>query len=72
MCESILCFEIIGRKGRNENVVYIRFIELEKAYKVNKEALWHLIIMYITDGKLLNGIMGKYISLSFVKEVSDF
>ena len=36
-------------------MVYVGFMELEKLYdRVNKQALWQVLRMYIVGGKLLN------------------
>ena len=37
-------------------------MDLEKAYdRVNKEALWQVLKMYVVDGKLLYGIKSMYV-----------
>ena len=60
--EQILTIKQIGEKAQEKNIVYVGFINLEKAYKrVNREALWHMLIMYEVDGKLLSGIKSMYI-----------
>ena len=44
------------KKYRRKNVVYVGFMDLEKAYdKVNREALWQVLRMYDVGDKLLNG-----------------
>ena len=43
--------------SKKEAEVYVRFMDLEKAYDmVNREALWQVLRMYDVGGKLLNGI----------------
>ena len=45
--------------------MYMGFIDLEKAYnKVNKEALWQVLRMYIVGGKLLSGMRSMYVNSS--------
>ena len=45
-----------------KNVVYLGFIDLEKAYnRINKEALWQVLRMYVVGGKLLGGIKSMYV-----------
>ena len=40
-----------------KNVVYVGFIDLEKAYdRVNRETLWQVMRTYDVGGKLLNCI----------------
>ena len=52
-----------------KNVVYGRFIDLEKAYdRVNREALLQVLRMYDVGGKLLNGIRSMYINSVAVLE----
>ena len=37
----------IGEKAREKKKVYVGFIDLEEAYdRVNREALWQVMIMY--------------------------
>ena len=58
------------RKHPRKNVVYVGFIDLEKAYhRVNKGALIRQVMrMYDVGGKLLNGIKSMYVnSLACVK-----
>ena len=59
------------RKSKIKDVVYIGFMDLEKAYeRISREALWQLLRMYDVGGKLLNGIKstGMYLnSLSCVR-----
>ena len=57
------------RKHKRKNVVYVGFMDLEKAYdKVNREALWQVLRMNDVGGKLLNGIKSIYINrLAFVR-----
>ena len=51
------------RKHRIKNVVYVGFMDLEKAYDtVNRAALWQVLRMYDVGGKLLNGIKIMYIN----------
>ena len=41
--------------------MYVSFMDLEKAYdRVNMEALWQVLRMYVVDGKLLNGTKSMY------------
>ena len=59
-CEDqIFTLKLIGEKAREKKRrVYVGFIDLEKAYdRVNREALWQVLRMYVVGGKLLGGIM---------------
>ena len=49
--------------------MYVDFMDLEKTYyRVNREALWHVLRMYDVGGKLLNGIKSVHAnSLACVK-----
>ena len=50
------------RKHERKNVVYVGFIDLEKAYdRVNKEALWEMLRVYDVSGKLLTGIKSMHV-----------
>ena len=43
-------------------MVYVGFMELEKLYdRVNKQALWQVLRMYIVGGKLLNRIKSMHV-----------
>ena len=44
---------------------------MEKAYvTINREALWHVLIMHDVGGKLFNGIKSMYINrLAYVKRM---
>ena len=57
------------RKHRRKNIVYLGFMDLEKAYdRVNREALWQVLRMYDVGVKLMNGIKCMYIkSLACVR-----
>ena len=49
------------RKHRGKSVVYVGFMDLEKAHdRVNREALWQVLRMYVVFGKLLNGTKSMY------------
>ena len=49
------------KKHRRKNVVYVGFMDLEKAYDmVNREALWQILRIYDVGGKLLNGIKSVF------------
>ena len=51
------------RKHGRKNIVYVGFMDLEKAYnRVNREALWQVLRMYDVGGKLLNGINSMYVN----------
>ena len=58
------------RKHRRKNVVYVGFMDLEKAYdEVNRKALWQVLRMYGVGGKLLNGIESMYVkSQAYVRK----
>ena len=44
--DQIFALNQIGEKAQEQNVVYVGFIDLEKAYdRVNKEALWQVLKM---------------------------
>ena len=50
-------------KHKSKNVVYVGFMDLEKAYdRVHRNALWQALRMYDMGGKLLNGIKSMYIN----------
>ena len=57
------------RKHKRKNVVYVGFMNLEKAYdRVNRKALWQVLRMYDMGDELLNGIKSMYvISLACVR-----
>ena len=63
MCKSDLHpkahrLESMGEKCR----VHVGFIYMEKGYdRVNREALWKVLIMCNVGGKLLNGIKSIYV-----------
>ena len=61
------------RKPRRKNIDCVGFMDLEKAYdRVNREALWQVLIMYDVGSKLLNGIKIMYInSLACVRVKGD-
>ena len=51
------------RKHERRNVVYVGFMDLEKAYdKVKREGLWQILRMYDLGGKLSNGIKSIYVN----------
>ena len=47
----------------NKNIVYVGFMDLEKAYdRVDREELWQVLRMHDVGGKLLNGIKIMYVN----------
>ena len=51
-----------------KNVVYVDFMDLEKAYdRVNREPLWEVLRMYDVGGKLFNDIKSIYVNSVRVK-----
>ena len=47
-------------------------MDLEKAYnRVNREALWQVLIMYDVGGKLLNGMKRIYVNSLACVEVNE-
>ena len=43
--------------------MYVGFIDLEKGYdKVNSEALWQVLKMYLVGGKLLSNIKSRFVN----------
>ena len=53
--------------------MYVGFMDLEKAYdRVNREALWQVLGMYVVRGKLLNGIKSMFVnSLACIRRKGD-
>ena len=45
------------RKHERKNIVFVGFIDLEKAYdRVNREVFWQVLRIYDMGGKLVSGI----------------
>ena len=65
---QIFTLKQIGEKAREKNVVYVGFIDLENAYeRINREALWQVLRMYV-GGKLLSAIKSMFVdSLACVR-----
>ena len=56
-------FTLKVRKYGRKNVVYVGFMDLEKACnRVNREALWQVLRMCDVGGKLLNGMKSMYVN----------
>ena len=51
--------------------MYLSFINLEKSYKVNKEALWQVLRIYDVRVKLLSGIKSMYVDSSACVRVKE-
>ena len=58
--DQIFLLNPIGERAREKKRrMYVRFMDLEKAYnKDNMEALWEVLRMYDVGDKLLNGTNG--------------
>ena len=53
------------RNHKRKGVVYVSFIDLEKAYdEVNREVLWQILKMYDVGPNLLSGIKSVYVESS--------
>ena len=62
------CVDYILNLYKRKNVVHVGFMDLEVYDKVNKEALWLVLIMHDVGGKMFNGIKSVYIdSLVYVR-----
>ena len=64
--DQIFTLKQIGEKSQEKKcTVYMGFIDLEKVYdRVNKEALWQVLIIHDMGGKLLSGIKSVYVNRS--------
>src|SRR5678815_4965022 len=44
-----------------KNKLYLCFMDLQQVYdRINREALWQVLVMYGVGGRLLNGIKNMY------------
>ena len=56
------------RKHESKNIVYVGFMDLEKANdRVDREALWQVLRIFDVGGKLLNGNKSSMSSLCQTK-----
>src|SRR5678815_3019926 len=53
--------QMIEKMRKKKNKLYLGFMDLQQAYdRVNREALWQVLVMYGVGGRLLNGIKSMY------------
>src|SRR5678815_5992993 len=53
--------QMIEKRQEKENKLYLGFMDLQQAYdRVNREALWQVLVIYGVGGRLLNGIKSMY------------
>src|SRR5678816_4329836 len=52
---------MIEKMREKKNKLYLGFMDLQQAYdRVNREALWQVLVIYGVGGRLLNGIKSMY------------
>src|SRR5678815_4343494 len=52
---------MIEKMREKKNKLYLGFMDLQQAYdRVNREALWQVLVIYGVGGRLLNGIKSVY------------
>jgi hypothetical protein len=53
--------QMIEKMREKKNKLYLGFMDLQQAYdRVNREALWQVLVIYGVGGRLLNGIKSMY------------
>src|SRR5678815_6050128 len=53
--------QVIEKMREKKNKLYLGFMDLQQEYdRVNREALWQVLVIYGVGGSLLNGIKSMY------------
>src|SRR5678815_3305278 len=53
--------QMIEKMREKKNKLYLGFMDFQQAYdRVNKDALWKVLVIYGVGGRLLNGIKSMY------------
>ena len=53
--------QMIEKMREKKNKLYLGFMDLQQAYdRINREALWQVLVIYDVGGKLLNRIKNMY------------
>src|SRR5678815_4862183 len=60
---------MIEKMREKKNKFYLGFMDLQQAYdRINREALWQVLVIYGVGGRLLNGIKSMYKDLIHISE----
>ena len=60
--DQIFTLKQMSEKMREKKNLYLGFMDLHQSfYRVNREALWQVLMIYGVGGRLLNGIKSMYV-----------